>query len=143
MRALPKMGFGEAVKTCFKKYACFSGRARRSEYWWWVLFMVIVGICGIIPILGWILIVATILPSYAVMARRLHDVGHTGWWILAPLAVSVVNAVLMLKGMSNGTLAGVLSLVSLVIGVAMLIWLVKDSQKEDNEYGPSPKYVAE
>jgi uncharacterized membrane protein YhaH (DUF805 family) len=75
------MTFVEAVKTCFAKYADFSGKAGRSEFWWWALFNLIASIClGIID--EWLSLaftVATLLPYIAVSTRRLHDVDKSGW----------------------------------------------------------------
>ena len=91
-----KMGFVEAIKTCFSKAFTFTGRARRSEYWYWYLFSVIVSmplsiILEIIPEDAWILaiIVALValgwnsfnmIATLAVTIRRLHDTGRSGWW---------------------------------------------------------------
>ena len=100
--ARPMMGFIEAIKTCLRKYAVFKGRARRSEYWWYVLFFVLVMILGAIvlsPLQVWLfealgensfigmtavfmifgLVFA--IPLYAALVRRLHDTGRSGWWV--------------------------------------------------------------
>ncbi|HUY83298.1 MAG TPA: DUF805 domain-containing protein [Steroidobacteraceae bacterium] len=78
------MGFGEAVKLCFRKYAQFEGRAARPEYWWFVLFTIVVGAAT--KILGdalyGVFALATLLPSIAVGVRRLHDTGRSGAWLL-------------------------------------------------------------
>lgn len=89
------MNFGEAIAAGFRNYVTFSGRAVRSEYWFWVLFTVILGIVtGILDRAifpdsesgaGPINMVASIiilLPSLAVGVRRLHDIDRTGWWYL-------------------------------------------------------------
>ena len=99
---------GAAVHRGFAKYATFRGRASRSEYWWWVLFAAVVGsVLNALPILtdgvrleadgsltvtgplGIILTfvwaiwaVATVIPTLAVLVRRLHDIGRSGWWVL-------------------------------------------------------------
>ena len=77
------MSFGEAIKSVFSKYATFSGRARRSEYWYFVLFYFLVSFAlGCIPILSALSVVwwlAIIIPSIAVSVRRLHDIGKSGW----------------------------------------------------------------
>lgn len=108
-----KISFGDAIKICFNKYADFEGRARRSEFWWWYLFTVLVGFAiGWIPIVGQIASIALLVPSYAVGARRLHDTGRSGWWQLLQL-----------------TCVGT---------IVLIIWWCEDSH-EDNEYGPCPK----
>lgn len=77
------MSFGEAIKACFQKYATFSGRARRSEYWYFYLFTFLVSfVLDCIPLIGvlssiWWL--AQIIPSLAVTVRRFHDIGKSGW----------------------------------------------------------------
>lgn len=83
------MGFVEAINAGFSNYVNFSGRACRSEYWYWVLFVVLGSIVAVIidRIIGIRLVdtifgLATILPSIAVAVRRLHDIDRTGWWLL-------------------------------------------------------------
>lgn len=118
------MGFVEAVKSVFSKYAKFSGRARRSEYWYFVLFEFIVGIVlgGVALVIGesvataiesvWTL--ATFIPVLAVTWRRLHDIGKSGAWFF-------------------------IGLIPLVGEIILLIWLCKDSEPGDNRFGPNPK----
>jgi|GEM_PF-2226462 len=73
------MDFMTAVKTCFSKYADFNGRATRSEYWYFFLFQFICGIVlGWIPIVGWLVSLALLVPQLAVAWRRLHDMGKSG-----------------------------------------------------------------
>ena len=92
------MGFQEAVSTCFSKYVSFQGRAPRSEYWFFALFIVIVvivlvavsGLLGgaigtILSIVLALFMLAIILPSLAVTVRRLHDTDHSGWWYFIQL----------------------------------------------------------
>ena len=109
------MGFSETIKNNFSKYATFSGRAPRSEFWWWALFTFIANlILGAIdmalfgttvigpegfsaqtnfsPLAG-IFSLVVLLPSLAVAVRRLHDTDRTGWWwfiILIPLVGIIV-----------------------------------------------------
>lgn len=108
--------FPEAVKLYFTRYADFSGRSRRSEYWWACLFNLLVGavIGMILPDLSWIWTLATLVPSIAICVRRLHDVGKSGvWylWILLPLVGAII----------------------------LLVQFCHDST-EDNQWGPNPKY---
>jgi uncharacterized membrane protein YhaH (DUF805 family) len=94
------MSFGEAISDGFSKYATFSGRSSRSAYWWWTLFYVLIVIgASIVDVaikspafvgLAWLVF---IIPNLAVLVRRLHDVDHTGWWVLIgliPLAGAIV-----------------------------------------------------
>lgn len=77
------MSFGEAIKACFQKYATFSGRARRSEYWYFYLFTFLVSfVLNCIPLFGFLSSIwwlAQIIPSLAVTVRRFHDIGKSGW----------------------------------------------------------------
>jgi hypothetical protein len=81
------VGFITAVQSGLRNYARFSGRATRSEYWWWFLFSVLVQ--GIISVLsenlGYFISFALLLPSMAVAVRRMHDTDHRGWWALIPI----------------------------------------------------------
>jgi uncharacterized membrane protein YhaH (DUF805 family) len=91
------MSFVEAIGSCFRNYASFSGRAVRSEYWYWVLFAAIVLFVfgaidealysgplamGPFSYVAMAVGLALILPSLAVSVRRLHDIDRTGWWVL-------------------------------------------------------------
>ena len=117
------MTMKEAVKSVLSKYVDFSGRARRSEYWYFTLaYSIVAIIVGIIAsvtgikILSSILSLAVLLPSLAVGARRLHDIGKSGWWLL--LCCTGIGAIIV------------------------LIWSIKDSQPGENQYGPNPKEIA-
>lgn len=81
------MTFLDSITTCFSKYADFSGRATRAEYWWFALFIILSGlICSAInDTLGTVYTVATLVPSIAAAARRLHDTDRSGWWQLLGL----------------------------------------------------------
>lgn len=102
------MGFQEAVRTCFQKYVVISGRAQRSEYWWWVLFVIIGSILASLldgmlfgfgeasanilePIFG----LAVFLPSLCVAGRRLHDRDMSAWWLLLML-IPVIGSLILL-----------------------------------------------
>lgn len=94
------MSFFESVKSAFRNYANFKGRALRSEYWWFVLFSVLVqaAASGFGDALGNLVSVALILPSVAVGVRRMHDTDRRGWWLLFP----IVNIVMLLQQSSTG-----------------------------------------
>ncbi len=96
------MDFVTALKTCLRKYATFSGRASRSEFWYFMLFTWLVSLVAMVldqsffgggtaenPVmpLTSILQFATALPVLAVSARRLHDVGRSGWWFVISFTV--------------------------------------------------------
>lgn len=138
------MDFLTAVKTCFGKYASFSGRASRAEYWYFVLF----GILGTIATsvldssfhTGRSLNVAfsliVLLPHLAVTARRLHDVGHSGWWqaaVLAPTGVAVIGAI------EDSNSLVILAGIGFVILVAVLVvWICRAGDPGWNRFGDAP-----
>lgn len=118
------MGFSEAVASVFKNYANFKGRARRKEYWYFVIFNMIVSglLTGIstasestfFMVLQSLYTLAVAIPSLAVIWRRLHDIGKSGACYF-------------------------IALIPLVGSIIVLVWLCKDSQPGDNQYGPCPK----
>ena len=101
------MSFVDAIKSGFSKYVTFSGRAYRSEYWYWVLFVVIASLValtldsailgyspsGASPITG-IFDLVTFLTSLALAARRLHDMDRTAWWLL--IAFTGIGSILLI-----------------------------------------------
>jgi uncharacterized membrane protein YhaH (DUF805 family) len=91
------MKLQESVKVCLTKYADFTGRATRSEYWWFMLFIVLVSAATstVSNTLGVLFSLATLLPSVAAAARRLHDTNRSGWWQLVCL-VPVVGLVVLI-----------------------------------------------
>lgn len=108
------VSFSEAISLYFSNYTNFSGRSRRSEYWWVQLFTIIMSVISyFLPIVGLIWGVVTLLPGLALVVRRLHDTGHSGWWYFI-LLIPIVGA------------------------IVMLVWMCSDST-EDNKWGPNPK----
>jgi uncharacterized membrane protein YhaH (DUF805 family) len=106
------MDFSQAIKTCLNKYATFSGRAQRSEYWYFFLFLVIANIVasvldsvifGDIPVLYLIATLALLVPSIAAGVRRLHDTDKSGWWLLLGLIPFVGAIVLIVLLCQRGT----------------------------------------
>jgi uncharacterized membrane protein YhaH (DUF805 family) len=104
------MTFIESIKTCFTKYAEFSGRASRSEFWWWVLFVFLVSaaIGMVSQVLSGVFSLAVLLPNIAVGTRRLHDTDRSGWWQLVWF-------------------------IPLIGWILLLVWFVQDS-KEPNRF---------
>jgi uncharacterized membrane protein YhaH (DUF805 family) len=101
------MTFADAISTCFKKYATFDGIAQRSEYWWFVVFCILVS--SILSLFSETLSaafsLATLLPSLAVGARRLHDTDRSGWWQLL-MFIPVIGWIILIvflaqEGKSN------------------------------------------
>ncbi len=114
-----------------KKYAVFSGRARRKEYWYFFLFNVLItivllvidGMTGTlnaeagIGLLGGIYALAVLIPALAVSVRRLHDTDRSGWWLL-------------------------IMLIPLIGVIVILVFMVQDSKPGENQYGSNPKGAA-
>ena len=125
------MSFPDAVRTCFSKYATFEGRAKRSEFWWWIVFQLIVvavplligamflalavpsgngdpngamvALGGIFYAIGGIASLALIVPTYAVGCRRLHDRGQSGWLQLLVLVPCGNIALIVLWALEGST----------------------------------------
>jgi len=77
------MNFSTAVKECLSKYATFSGRASRSEFWWFILFVSLALMVGaVLGVFGAIIILPLLLPAISAEVRRLHDIDRSGWWVL-------------------------------------------------------------
>ncbi|MDE5686210.1 MAG: DUF805 domain-containing protein [Paramuribaculum sp.] len=134
-----QVSFSEAIKIGFSKYATFSGRASRSEFWWWILFTYIIsfittgvgqgiwsndllqfamsGDISDLPIgfysLTGIVNLFFLLPTLAVSVRRLHDTGRSGWFYL-------------------------LNFLCCIGSIILLVWYCQPSKEQDNEYGPVP-----
>ena len=136
------MTFTESVKTCFQKYIDFSGRASRSEYWWFFLFTFIVRIVTFwIPFIGFIIALGLLLPSLSVTVRRLHDTNRTGWWVLLPVGLAlggaVAGAILSFIGLAALGIA-LIALGSIGGFVVLLYFLIQPSDSGPNQYGPNP-----
>lgn len=109
-----KVGFVDAIKLFFKNYTNFTGRATKSEFWWAFLFQVVVGlVTGWIPVVGWLVSLAILIPGISICVRRLHDIGKPWPWILMgfiPIAGTII----------------------------LIVYFVKDSDG-DNQWGPAAK----
>jgi uncharacterized membrane protein YhaH (DUF805 family) len=109
------MTFQEAIKVCFHKYAEFNGRAKRPEFWWFVLFTFLASlVLGMVSdILSGLFGLATVIPSIAVGARRLHDIGRSGWWQL-------------------------LGLIPVIGWIILIYWCAQEGSATANEFGEVP-----
>jgi len=117
------MGFTQAISSGFSNYVGFSGRACRSEYWYWTLFAIIVAIvAAVIDVVVFpdmevrpvstIVSLALFLPGLAVAIRRLHDLDRTGWWFL--IAFTGIGLILL------------------------FVWYCMKGTTGPNRYGPDP-----
>jgi uncharacterized membrane protein YhaH (DUF805 family) len=99
------MQFQDAIRSGFRNYVGFSGRAPRSEFWYWQLFVVLVAVAASILDSGFlpesdvgpisaVTSLALLLPGIAMAIRRLHDIDRTGWWVL--LALTLIGAILLI-----------------------------------------------
>ncbi|MTB52340.1 DUF805 domain-containing protein [Lewinella sp. W8] len=114
----------EYFKLALSKYAQFTGRSRRSEYWYFFLVNLVVGWAlqglgiatdiGLLAGLAGLWSLAMLIPGIAVGVRRLHDTGRSGWWLL-------------------------IALVPLIGAILLIVWFATDSAPGSNEYGPNPK----
>jgi uncharacterized membrane protein YhaH (DUF805 family) len=150
------------AKRPVEKYADFSGRAPRAEYWWYALGLIVAfivlsiiesilginrmvaGVYGPLTILLWL---ATLVPTIAVGVRRLHDTNRSGWWLLLPivpyaLAFALGGAAMARGGGADlGAGAGI-AMIFLLIGavgaIVLLVFYCLPSKPGDNRYGPNP-----
>jgi len=148
------MNFINSLKTCFKKYVLISGRASRSEFWYFALFFyVVIGIIIFVAyqdykiessnrtefqsdiyfslgeIYAWILmgfILVTIIPFIAVTIRRLHDVNQSGYWILAAL-IAPFSMIILPTPIPN--------IISLILNLIILVLCLKYGDRKDNRFG--------
>ena len=112
------MNFVESIQTCYKKFFDFSGRASKSEYWWFQLYNAIIYVLtfvfqGDLTLVFSILIIANMIPIWAAAVRRVHDSDKSGWMVL----ISVIP----------------------VIGLYVIVLLIQDGSKGKNRFGAKPK----
>jgi uncharacterized membrane protein YhaH (DUF805 family) len=112
------MNFTESIKTCYKKFFDFSGRASKSEFWWFQLYAIIIYVLmfvfqGDLSILFSIITIANAIPNWAASVRRLHDTDKSGWWVL----ISIIP----------------------ILGLIIFFLLMVDGSKGKNRFGPKPK----
>jgi len=143
----------EYYKDVLKKYAVFSGRARRAEYWYFFLFNILIAILinlisGAIfknNIIGGLYSLAVFIPGLAVGVRRLHDTGKSGWYLLlayVPFALMIPIFLLTLVGSFNPSIlsiAGIVMLAALGFCIWFLVLMVRKGDVGPNKYGPDPK----
>ena len=147
------MTFLESIKTCFRKYADFKGRATRSEFWWFQLFAIGLMFCAealdvlilghssdsLITPIAITLDALMILPIAAVVARRFHDIGWSGWWQLPLFGFYA----LYLEAFFPNIIESWLILGPVIFVGFYSLWylamMIRDSQPLTNKYGPNPK----
>jgi uncharacterized membrane protein YhaH (DUF805 family) len=141
------MGFGEAVKSGFSKYFACSGRATRPEYWYFVLFDVLSNFVGQLcdaalgtgfgksGVFSGLVALALVIPHTAVAFRRLHDTGHSGWWVGGSLLLAVAAGVALVV---MRPVAVILFAALFFLALLMLYWLVSPGTPGDNRFGPPP-----
>lgn len=151
------MEFTEAVQTCLTKYFVFRGRARRSEYWYFALFCVLVRIASLIgdafalgyldhPRIGFRTLTGLLLmiPQLAVTVRRLHDTERSGWLVLALIVLAAADLLIVdYYRDHDGTIligvgAGVIVVASAILFIIQFVLLVSAGTDGDNTYGSNP-----
>ena len=146
------MTFSDAIKSGFTNYAVFSGRASRSEYWFFALFIFLVGaslsllgrafsgstMVFLFAAISVLFSLGTFLPMLLAGARRLHDSDHTGLWLLLTLipALSVFLIIIFMMFLPGAAVMA-FCLIPLAAGVALFVLLVLPAQ-EPNRFGPEP-----
>jgi uncharacterized membrane protein YhaH (DUF805 family) len=155
------MGFRQAIGACFRKYAVFGGRARRAEYWWFVLFST--GLFAAAALLeqfalrggdpvSSLVLLALFLPQLAVTVRRLHDTGRSGWWLggyIVYLFAAVMLSVMAVFGPAGRGPTGregeivpaVLLGGAALFGVWLFVLTVLRGTDGANKYGADPAGV--
>jgi uncharacterized membrane protein YhaH (DUF805 family) len=146
------------AKRPLQKYADFSGRASRPEYWWFVLALTVAyvvltivesilginhmvgGVYGPLVVLLWL---ATLVPQISVGVRRLHDTDRSGWWLLLPLLPYLLAFILggraLLSGSMTGIgIAGIFLLIGAIGAIILLVFMILSGTPGDNRYGPPP-----
>ena len=148
------MTFAQSVKSVFKNYANFRGRARRSEFWWYypVYELLITGFLILILVQMWngvifgplfailfifpLLYVVLGIPYLAVSVRRLHDTGRSGYYLIVPWAIrsfaSLFAGIMPVVGLAA-------SIVSAVFGLVLIYFFAQEGERHDNQYGRDPK----
>ncbi len=165
------MTFRQSIITCLRKYFTFSGRASRSEYWWFFLFCLLGGfvagftesfINGITgaqdgpTLLSGAFNIATFIPSIAVGFRRMHDTGRSGLYLFYPL-IAIIGFITFIglfgpdelgaSGefiMPDGIVGAIMVIAGIIIALSPLFvlwWLTRPSQPGQNQYGPNPYEV--
>jgi len=138
-----------------KRYADFSGRAPRAEYWWfWLAYMVVnvllnvlTRVSAIFGLLGLVLF-GLITPMLAVGVRRLHDTNRTGWWFLAPFVPYIIGVALIVSSIMRGPPSAnpflsmgpavIFMLIGLVFSIVVFIFTVLPGTEGPNRFGPDP-----
>ena len=136
------MSFTKSIKTCLtKKYVNFSGRAPRSEFWFFYLFLLVCYAIFLFLVFTvsfqffWvfgIFVIGMILPALGVTVRRLHDINKSGWFLLLPMPFEIVARLLE---KSNEIVSLVFTIISLGIYIYLLILYCKDGDKKNNRFG--------
>ncbi|MBR2030962.1 MAG: DUF805 domain-containing protein [Alistipes sp.] len=147
--------FTEAIKRGFKKAFDFSGRATRAEYWWWclahfssiilfaaIIFSIIVSLesellMGISLGFFFIVYLGLLMPTFALTVRRLHDAGHSGWWVLGTIIASILSIVIIEYGLAYEMSDNQINVVYLICSCPML-WMLVEGSGPDNKYGANP-----
>lgn len=164
--ASPRLGFKEAVKNVLSNLTNVSGRARRSEYWWYVLATIVVSsitnmIFSSMPLVYTIISIIISLSGVAVAARRVHDSGKNAIWVYIDYIFSIILLVYLyasgfydianainpnpndIIGVVTNPILLVSILISFVTGIVVFVFCLFDSDTTANKYGESPKYRIE
>lgn len=171
MEIRPQLSFSEAFDSATSKIFQFTGRARRSEYWWMIGLVVLINIVlsSLFGIFSWPIVFLLYLATIPLTFRRLHDSGRSGWWWGAGMILQIAFVVAMIYDVVMASVqmaslndydyafsqsdltylvrfAAKYSIWALIIGIykiVMFVFMCLDSDEHANKYGESPKYIDE
>lgn len=164
IKKLPSLTLGESIKSVLGNLTNFKGRARRSELWWYwlayfIVMMVLAFVLGAFPVVLSVIAFLLQLTTWAVTVRRLHDRGHSGWWVAASIIIGLISNIYIMQSgyyeamstinpnieeateVLRGPVFPTLGFLSFIVNITIFVFCVRDGKPEDNKYGPSPKYI--
>lgn len=136
-----------------RRYAQFTGRARRAEFWWFFLFGLLLSVVASIVdhlfgttrttgaggtgLVGALVSLGLIIPQLAVAVRRLHDIDRTGWWMALPIALALPIGILSYLAIATVAF-GIAALALFAAAILLIVWQCTRGTNGPNRFGPDP-----